>query len=193
MKSIAVFCGSNEGFQPAYQKAAQELGQLLAREKITVIYGGGKIGLMGILADAALEEEGEVVGVLPDFLSSREIAHDGLTELIIVESMHDRKMKMHERCDGVIVLPGGYGTLEELFEFITWAQLGLHHKPIGLVNVGGFYDSLLTFLDEIVKAGFMKRSNREMLLQSTSSYELLGLMQSYEPPKVTKWISSDET
>ena len=147
---------------------------------------------MGKVADAALAEGGEVIGVLPTFLGSKEIAHDGLTRLIMVESMHERKLKMHELCDGVMALPGGYGTLEEVFEFITWGQLGLHQKPIGLLNVSGFYDSLLQFLDETVQKEFLLKSNREMLLSSISCQDLLQSMQDYKPPKIAKWISKDE-
>ncbi len=193
MKSIVVFCGSSDGNHESFTKVTEETGRLLAREGIRLIYGGGGIGLMGKLARAALAEGGEVVGVIPHFLNTREIAFDGVTELIRVESMHDRKMKMHELCDGVMALPGGYGTLEELFEFITWAQLGLHHKPVGVVNVNGFFDPLLSFLDGAMKSGFLNKSNREMLLQSVSPYELLGMMKSYQPIKVTKWMSSEET
>ena len=193
MKSIVVFCGSNNGTNPAFQAIAKEVGAILAKEKIKLIYGGGKVGLMGVLADAALAEGGEVIGVIPHFLDTKEVAHDGLSKLITVESMHDRKMKMHELCDGVLTLPGGYGTMEELFEFITWAQLGLHDKPVGLLNVAGFYDSLSTFLDHMVEQGFLKRLNREMLLESSSVQDLLAKMQAYEAPKVKKWIQSKET
>ncbi len=193
MKSVVVFCGSNNGTNPAYQEVAKEVGTILAKEKIKLIYGGGKVGLMGVLADAVLAQGGEVIGVIPHFLDTKEVAHDDLTELIRVESMHDRKMKMHKLCEGVITLPGGYGTMEELFEFITWAQLGLHNKPVGLLNVAGFYDALFTFLDHLVTESFLKKLNRDMLLESTSIHDLLAKMQSYDAPKVTKWIQSDET
>ncbi len=193
MKSIVVFCGSSSGTEKAFKEVAIATGQLLAKEGIRLVYGGGGIGLMGQVADAALEAGGEVVGVIPHFLDTKEVAHDGLTSMIRVDSMHERKMKMHELCDGVITLPGGYGTLEELFEFITWAQLGLHQKPVGLVNTDGFFDSLLQYLDDTMKYGFLNRSNRQMLLQSVSPYELLGMMQSYKAPKVPKWIKSEET
>ncbi|MEM9327914.1 MAG: TIGR00730 family Rossman fold protein [Bacteroidota bacterium] len=192
MNAIAVFCGSSPGNDSVFEETAVELGQLLAREKIKLVYGGAKVGLMGTVANAALEEGGEVVGVLPHFLSSKEIAHEALTELILVDSMHDRKLKMHDLCQGVIALPGGYGTLEEVFEFITWGQLGLHSKPTGVFNVNGFYDSLLTFLDETVQKGFLKRSNREMLLDSISCQDLLQQMKDYKPPQIAKWISKDE-
>ncbi len=180
------------GTEPIFEKAAAEVGQLLARENIRVIYGGAKVGLMGKMADAALAEGGEVIGVLPTFLGAKEIAHDGLSQLIMVDSMHDRKLKMHDLCDGVIALPGGYGTLEEVFEFITWAQLGLHSKPVGLYNVKGFYDSLLQFLDETVQKGFLNRSNRDMLLASISCQDLLQSMSDYRPPHIAKWISEEE-
>src|SRR5918993_5316430 len=156
MKSVAIFCGSSSGTDPLYKVQATALGITLAHQRIEIIYGGAKVGLMGAVADAALSAGGKVTGVIPRFLRSKEIAHKNLTELIIVGSMHERKTKMHELCDGIIALPGGFGTLEELFEILTWAQLGLHKKPIGLLDVNGFYDNLNLLLQTMVHQGFLK-------------------------------------
>jgi len=192
MKSITVFCGSSSGFESVYQTQAILLGKTLAENNIRIIYGGAKVGLMGAVADAALSNGGEVVGVLPHFLRSKEIAHRGLTELILVESMHERKIKMHELSDGVIALPGGFGTLEELFEILTWAQLGLHKKPIGLLNIDGYYDQLTMLLQHMVDKGFLKETNQHMLLASSDPDQLLKKMRDYTAPVVAKWITDDE-
>src|SRR6478609_6235349 len=164
IKSIAVFCGSSLGNDPHFQIQAKLLGQTLAKQNIELVYGGAKIGLMGAVADGALDEGGKVIGILPKFLRSKEIAHEGLTQLILVDSMHERKTKMNELCDGVIALPGGYGTLEEFFEMLTWSQLGLHQKPVAILNVNGFYDSLTALVQTMVDKGFLKKSNQQMLL-----------------------------
>lgn len=192
MKRITVFCGSSNGSDAAYQLYAARLGHALAARKIELVYGGAKVGLMGAIADAVLSQGGNVIGVLPKFLRSKEIAHEGLTELILVESMHDRKMKMHELSDGIIALPGGFGTLEELFEVLTWAQLGLHQKPIALFNINGFYDSLIKLLQTMVEKKFLKEMNYNMLLVSDSIDDLLHQMESYKPPLVGKWITEEE-
>ena len=168
------------------------LGRILAHQNIRIIYGGAKVGLMGAIADAALSEGGKVVGVIPRFLRSKEIAHDGLTELIMVESMHERKTKMHELSDGMIALPGGFGTLEELFEILTWAQLGLHKKPIGLLDINGFYDHLKKLLLTMVDKGFLKEINYNMLLISDDINDLLGQMKRYIAPVIPKWITEEE-
>ncbi|MBC8033251.1 MAG: TIGR00730 family Rossman fold protein [Chitinophagaceae bacterium] len=191
MKRITVFCGSSPGKEDSYVQIATEVGKTLAKQHIGLVYGGARIGLMGAVADGALAAGGEVIGVLPRFLKSKEIAHAGLTELIIVESMHDRKMMMNERSDGVIALPGGYGTLEELFEMLTWAQLGLHKKPIGLLNVDGFYDALYALLLVMSSKGFLKEADRQMLLISSNIDELLVKMKNYAAPQVNKWIDED--
>lgn len=154
MKNITVFCGSSFGTEEIYKEQAELLGKTLAKQNIGLVYGGANVGLMGAVADGALSENGTVIGVLPNFLRSKEIAHQGLTELILVESMHERKTKMSELCDGVIALPGGFGTLEELFEMLTWAQLGLHKKPIAILNISGFYDSLLELLETMTEKVF---------------------------------------
>ncbi|MDV7697713.1 TIGR00730 family Rossman fold protein [Chryseobacterium soli] len=192
MKSITVFCGSSFGSDEIFKNQAVLLGQTLAQQNIQLVYGGSDVGLMGAVADGALQEGGKVIGVLPRFLQSKEIAHTRLTELIVVETMHERKTKMNELCDGVIVLPGGYGTLEEFFEMITWAQLGLHQKPIGILNIDSFYDDLIKLLQNMVEKGFLKQVNQEMLLISDSVNELLEKMRNYKAPAVGKWISKDE-
>jgi len=192
MKSITVFCGSSFGSDDIYKEQATLLGQTLAKQNIQLIYGGANVGLMGAVADGVLNEGGKAIGVLPHFLRSKEIAHKELTELILVESMHERKTKMNDLCDGVNVLPGGYGTLEEFFEMITWAQLGLHKKPIAILNIAGFYDDLIKLVQTMVDKGFLKQINRDMLLISNDIDELLEKMRNYEAPTVGKWISKEE-
>lgn len=193
MKRITVFCGSSNGNDESFVEIARMLGKQLAKQNIELVYGGAKVGLMGAVADGAMREGGKVIGVLPNFLRSKEIAHEGLSELIMVESMHERKMKMHELCDGIIALPGGFGTLEELFEMLTWAQLGLHRKPIGILNVNGFYDALLTMIGTMVEKGFLKEINQSMLLVSDDIDDLLQQMKQYDPPTVAKWIDPETT
>jgi uncharacterized protein (TIGR00730 family) len=192
MKRITVFCGSSFGTEKQYEEQAYLLGKTLAERNIGLVYGGANVGLMGAVADGAIENNGEVIGVLPHFLQNKEIAHEGLTELILVETMHERKTKMNDLTDGVITLPGGFGTLEEFFEMLTWAQLGLHQKPIGILNVNGFYNELLALMDTMVKKGFLKAINRNMLLTSENIDDLLNQMESYEAPGVSKWISKEE-
>ncbi|WP_276370616.1 TIGR00730 family Rossman fold protein [Chryseolinea sp. H1M3-3] len=192
MKRVTIFCGSSTGSEGVFIDQAKVLGEKLAQQNIQIIYGGAKVGLMGAVADAAIAHGGQVIGVIPNFLRSKEIAHEGLTELLIVDSMHERKMKMHELSDGIIALPGGFGTLEELFEMLTWAQLGLHKKPIGLLNVNGFYDSLNLLLQNMVAKGFLKAINYKMLLISGNIDDLLQQMQRYIAPMVGKWITEDK-
>jgi uncharacterized protein (TIGR00730 family) len=191
MKNITVFCGSSRGYESNFLVQSHLLGQTLAKRNIGLVYGGAKIGLMGAVADGALSEGGKVIGVLPNFLRSKEIAHEGLTELILVESMHERKLEMHELSDGVIALPGGFGTLEELFEMLTWAQLGLHKKPIGILNIDGFYDSLNIMIQTMVDKGFLKVMNQQMLLVSDNIDDLLDKMNNYVAPIVGKWIDEE--
>ena len=191
MKAITVFCGSSAGNNVEYKTQATLLGIKMAAEKIHLIYGGAKIGLMGAVADSVLSNGGKVTGVLPAFLRAKEIAHEGLTELIIVNSMHERKTKMNELCDGVIALPGGFGTLEELFEMLTWAQLGLHKKPIGILNTNGFYDSLIELIYSMNNKGFVKDINVHMLLTSDNIDDLLQKMKNYNAPSVGKWINEE--
>ncbi|UWY27947.1 TIGR00730 family Rossman fold protein [Flavobacterium sp. TR2] len=188
MKRITVFCASSFGTEKIYEEQAIALGKTLAEQNIELVYGGANVGLMGAVADGALNAGGKVIGVLPNFLRSKEIAHLHLTELILVESMHERKTKMNDLCDGVIALPGGFGTLEELFEMLTWAQLGLHKKPIGILNINGFYDALITLLQTMTEKGLLKEINREMLLVSDNIDDLLQKMKNYVAPTVGKWI-----
>ncbi|WPO78785.1 TIGR00730 family Rossman fold protein [Flavobacterium sp. KACC 22761] len=192
MKNITVFCGSSFGTDEIFREQAELLGKTLAKQNIGLVYGGANVGLMGAVADGALSENGTVIGVLPNFLRSKEIAHLGLTELILVESMHERKTKMNDLCDGVIALPGGFGTLEELFEMLTWAQLGLHKKPIAILNTNGFYDSLIELTETMVEKGLLKDVNQKMLLVSDNIPDLLEKMKNYNPPTVGKWINKEE-
>ncbi|WDF45736.1 TIGR00730 family Rossman fold protein [Chryseobacterium sp. KACC 21268] len=192
MKRVTVFCGSSFGTDEIYKTQAILLGNKLAEENIGLVYGGANVGLMGAVADGVLEKGGEVFGVLPNFLRSKEVAHDHLTELFLVETMHERKTKMNDLCDGVIALPGGFGTLEEFFEMLTWAQLGLHKKPIAILNINGFYDSLITFIQTTVDKGFLKQVNQDMLIVSDNIEELLDKMKNYEAPTVGKWITKEE-
>jgi uncharacterized protein (TIGR00730 family) len=192
MKSVAVFCGSGNGAEPIYCDHARMLGIALARKDIRLVYGGAKIGVMGAVADGTLHGGGMVTGVIPDFLTTKEVAHDHLTELIVVSSMHERKMKMHELCDGIIALPGGFGTLEEFFETLTWSQLGLHQKPIALLNTGGYFDPLLVFIDSMLETGFITTVHRSMITVSEDVEELLHEMSVYQPPVVKKWLRRGE-
>ncbi len=191
MKRVTVFCGSSLGTEDIYKSQATLLGQTLAKRNIELVYGGAKIGLMGAVADGVLSEGGKVIGVLPNFLKSKEIAHEQLTELILVDSMHERKTKMNELCDGVIALLGGFGTLEELFEMLTWAQLGLHKKPIAILNINGFYNPLNVMIQTMVDKGFLKEVNQQMLLICDNIEELLDKMKNYIAPTVGKWISKE--
>lgn len=191
MKRITVFCGSSMGNDPLFKEQAYALGRTLAELKIGVVYGGAKVGLMGEIANGALENHGEVIGVLPRFLQEKELAHEGLTELLLVESMHERKTKMHELSDSVIMLPGGFGTLEEFFEMLTWAQLGLHQKPIGILNTNGFYTHLMDLIQTMVDQGFLKAMNQDMVLVSDEIDQLLLLMKNYKAPTVGKWITKE--
>jgi uncharacterized protein (TIGR00730 family) len=188
MQAVCVFCGASPGDRPDYAVAARALAALLAQRGLTVIYGGGSIGLMGILADAALAAGGRVVGVLPEHLARREVAHAGVTEMHIVASMHERKALMARRADAFIALPGGLGTLEELFEVLTWAQLGLHGKPCALLNVNGYFDPMIAFLDDAVARGFVQPRHREMLLIDTDPARLLERIGNYAAPAVEKWL-----
>lgn len=193
MKRITVFCGSSFGTDKIYKEQAALLGKTLAQQNIELVYGGANVGLMGAVADGILNEGGKAIGVLPNFLRSKEIAHLGLTELIVVESMHERKTKMNDLCDGVIALPGGFGTLEELFEMLTWGQLGLHKKPIGILNINGFYDSLIELTKVMVEKDLLKPVNQKMLLVSDTIEDLLHQMRNYVPPTTGKWIDTTQS
>lgn len=191
MKSIAVFCGSAPGNEASFREEAYGLGKLLAREEIQLVYGGGKNGIMGCVADGVLDAGGTVTGVIPEFLKKEEVVHTGLTELVTTENMHERKLIMNERADGFITLPGGFGTLEELFEIVTWSQLGLHHKPVGVLNCGGYYDHLFALLDHMVANGLLKPQFRSRLLESESKNELLTSMRNWKAQDARIRITKD--
>jgi uncharacterized protein (TIGR00730 family) len=193
LQSVCVFCGSSTGINAAYTAAARSLGTTLAEANIRLIFGGGHVGLMGVISNAVLAAGGDVIGVIPKFLVERELAHEGLSDLRIVGSMHERKALMSDLSEGFIALPGGTGTLEEFFEVLTWAQLGEHEKPCGLLNVAGYYDPLLTVFDRMVEADFLSASNRALLLVEDDPEELLQRFDHYEPPKTVKWIDRSET
>jgi uncharacterized protein (TIGR00730 family) len=186
MKRICVFCGSSPGSKPEYARAARQLGALLAQSKIGLVFGGGRVGLMGQLARAALDNGGEVIGVIPRELHEKRVAFSGLSDLRVVGSMHERKAMMAELADGFMALPGGLGTLEEIFEVLTWAQLGMHGKPCGLLNVGDFYTPLLAFLDQVVARGFLDAVHRSMILTADNPKELLRQFASYRPASADK-------
>ena len=193
MRRICVFCGSSPGARPAYGEAAEELAGVLAAEGIGLVYGGGAVGLMGRLADAMLAGGGETIGVMPEALVSKEIGHAGLSDLRVVSSMHERKALMAELSDGFIALPGGLGTLEELFEVYTWAQLGLHAKPCGLLDVEGYYTGIAGFLDHAVEERFVREDHRALLIVERDARELVGRLRSFEPAAVRpKWIDREE-
>lgn len=193
ISNICVFCGSSDGNDLAITDAAERLGTYFAKNGITLVYGAAKIGVMGTLAKAALEHKGRVVGIIPAFLKKKEVVHLGLTELITTENMHERKLKMQAVSDGFIVLPGGYGTLEELFEIITWLQLGLHEKPIGLLNVNGFYNDLLKLLETMVRKGFLSLENYELLQVDTTVDGLVQKMNSFKAPQIPKWLNENRS
>jgi len=188
MKSICVFCGSHVGTDPNYAEIAWLTGQTFAERNIRLVYGAGNIGMMGVMADAALEAGGQVLGVIPDFLKGKEVCHTGLTELIVTQSMHQRKEAMAENSDGFLVLPGGYGTLDEFFEILTWRQLKLHNKPIGLLNVNGYYDHLLAHIKKIWEEGFLKESNLALLTVADNLDGLLEKMAKPVEPTEEKWL-----
>lgn len=192
MNSIVVFCGSSEGNDQKILAEAFTLGRIFAERNITLVYGAAKIGVMGKVAEGILEYNGKVIGIIPRFLLKKEVFHTGLTELIITQNMHERKLKMHELSDGIIALPGGYGTLEELFEMITWAQLGLHQKPIGILNTNKFYDDLLRMIDTMVDRNFLRKENRDMILVDDTVAGLLQQMEEYIPQPLPKWIKKEE-
>lgn len=193
MKSVCVFCGSSPGASPAYAEAAAHLGRTVAAQGLTLVYGGGHVGLMGVVADAALSAGGRVVGVIPEALEAKELAHRSLTELRVVGSMHQRKALMSELADAFIALPGGIGTLEEWFEVWTWSQLGFQRKPCGLLNVAGYYDHLLAFLDHVAAERFLAPEHRAMILVDDDAGRLLDRLAAYRPPHTEKWLDRSET
>lgn len=188
MKRIAVYCGSSSGSDEIFRETAYEVGEVLAQNNIELVYGGAKIGLMGAVADGVLENNGNAIGVLPHFLAEKELQHIRLTEIIFVETMHERKAKMSELSDGFIGLPGGFGTMEELFEMMTWSQLSLHKKPIGILNINGYYDSLIEFIRTMYENGFLQKEYLDLLIVSDHIQDLLVRMKNYEPIKSEKWL-----
>ncbi|KMO39082.1 LOG family protein [Methylobacterium variabile] len=189
---LCVFCGSSDGARPLYREAATALGRYFAESGIELVYGGGKVGLMGAVADGALGAGGRVTGIMPRALVEKETAHLGLTDLRVVASMHERKALMADLADGFVALPGGLGTFEEMFEVWTWAQLGYHRKPLAVFNAGGFYDGLLGFLDSVVAEGFVREPHRAMLIVGTEPADLVARIRAYEPPRVIKWVKAEE-
>jgi uncharacterized protein (TIGR00730 family) len=193
VNAVCVFCGSRFGETDRYRAAAEQLGGEIAARGLRLVYGGGRVGLMGALADAALARGGEVVGVIPDVLADREVAHGGLTELILTESMHERKATMEELADGFIALPGGFGTLEEFCEMLTWGQLGIHRKPLGLLDVDRFFDPLIAFFDQMTRDGFVPPLHRNLVLRADSAARLLDAYAAYEPPDIPPWANAAAT
>ena len=189
---ICVYCGSSPGKNPAFSLAASYLAKTMCEREIGLVYGGAAVGVMGALANAVLGAGGEAIGVIPKSLAVKEVAHDNLTELHVVSSMHERKAMMAELAEGFIALPGGWGTLEEIFEILTWAQLGFHEKPCGLLNIEGYYDGLISFLDNAIEQQFVREVCRPMLMTSHDPVDLLNQFASYRAPKVRKWMGEDE-
>ncbi len=193
MNRLAVFCGSKDGAHPVFREAAGTLGQALAARDIGLVYGGSRVGTMGAVADATLAAQGQAIGVLPHFLQEKELAHPGLTELHLVHSMHERKAKMSELADGYIILPGGPGTMEEFFEVFTWAQLGLHEKPCGVLNIDGYYDPLIALFDTMERQGFLIPEHRAMLIVESDPNRLLERFATYEAPRVKTYMDRSQT
>lgn len=193
LKTLAVFCGSSNGASPIYVEVAKKLGEELAKRNITLVYGGASVGVMGAVADSVLNMGGKVIGIMPSFLEKREISHSSLTELIVVDSMHERKAKMAELADGFIALPGGPGTLEEFFEIFTWAQLGLHQKPCGLLNINHYYDPLIALFNHMSDEQFLHEKYRSMALVDVEPTGLLDQFNRYEPPTVKSYITEKQT
>jgi len=192
MKSICVFCGANFNGDGALKQAIEQLAEVMVGRDISLVYGGGKVGVMGLIADAVLSRGGKAIGIIPQFLMDKEVGHTGLTELHIVENMHQRKKMMSELSDGIITLPGGIGTLEEFFEVLTWLQLGLHSSPVGLLNVNGFYDLLLKQLDFMVEQRFLKPVNRDLIITSADAIELVNLMDNFKATPEEVWFKNKD-
>ena len=192
MKSISVFCGSSEGNDVQIITTAKSLGLEFAQRNITLVFGGANLGIMKLVADGVLNKKGQAIGVIPDFLRNREIAHPNLTELIITKTMHDRKVAMYEKSDGFMILPGGFGTMDEFFEISTWGQLGLHQKPIGILNINGFFDDLMELSQTMVKKGFLKQANLDAVLVDDTIDGLLEKMNTFKPLPVPKWLKKEQ-
>ncbi|WP_339754023.1 TIGR00730 family Rossman fold protein [uncultured Winogradskyella sp.] len=191
MKSISVFCGSSEGNDEKIVDEAYRLGETLAEQNITLIYGAAKIGVMGKVAQGVIDNKGETIGVIPIFLKTKEIVHSELTELIVTDNMHDRKVIMYERSDGFIIIPGGFGTMDEFFEITTWGQLGLHTKPIGILNTNGYYDALIAQCKMMVERGFLKQDNLDAVVVDVTIIGLLEKMNNYKPLPAPKWLNKE--
>ena len=192
MKSIAVFCGSSAGANPIYAEVTKQLGEVLVAQDITLVYGAGNVGLMGVIADAVLDKGGKVIGTIPKFLEDKEVAHYGITELIVTDTMHQRKEKMAEVAEGILVLPGGIGTLDEFFEIFTWQQLGLHTKPIGLLNINGYYNYLLQHIEYMVQEEFLKPYHRDRILVAENPTALIAKMKAQKIEYIDKWWVENE-
>lgn len=192
LKSICVFCGSKSGNDQQYQQAATELGRSMAQRNITLVYGGGSVGLMGIIADAVLESGGDVIGVIPRQLATKELLHPGVKEMLVVEDMHTRKAKMSECSDAFIAMPGGFGTLEELFEVVSWVQLGIYSKPMGVLNVAGFYDPLLTMVEHCIETEFIKPKYRDLIIADESPTILVDHLQQHQLPVIEKFLDPEQ-
>lgn len=188
MKSICVYCGSNFNGDPNLKKAIVDLAKTMVTQNITLIFGGGSVGVMGVIADEVLKLNGKAIGIIPQFLMDKEVGHKSLTEMIVTENMHQRKQKMADLSDGFIILPGGFGTLEEFFEVLTWLQLGLHAKPIGVLNVNGFYDPLFLQMDKMVESRFLKQTNRDLVFNETDAAILVGKMQNFDAKPDEVWF-----
>ncbi|PRO66236.1 TIGR00730 family Rossman fold protein [Alkalicoccus urumqiensis] len=192
MKRMTVYCGSSTGNSSLYERESKKLGEALAEREIELVYGGGAVGMMGVTANAVLNAGGRVTGVMPRMLSEREVAHPMLTELLIVDSMHDRKAQMADLADGFLILPGGAGTMEEFFEMFTWAQLGIHKKPIGILNVDGYYDPLLSMFDHMIQEGFLHESYLSMIQIGRDSGKLIDTMQQYDAPSIQRYVNEPD-
>ncbi len=191
MKAIAVFCGSSEGNDSKIISEAYTLGKILASKQITLVYGAAKIGIMGQVAKGTIDNNGKVIGVIPDFLKTKEIVHADLTELIVTKNMHDRKVLMYDKSDGFMIIPGGFGTMDEFFEITTWGQLGLHTKPIGILNTNGYYDALIKQCEMMVERGFLKQENLDAVVVDTTIDGLLEKMNNFKPLPAPKWLNLD--
>ncbi len=188
MKALCIFCGANYNGDPLLAEAIEQLAQVMVSRNIALVFGGGRVGVMGMIADAVISKGGKTIGVIPEFLMNKEVGHTGLTELHVMQNMHQRKQMMNDLCDAIMTLPGGFGTLEEFFEVLTWLQLGLHTKPIGILNVNGFYDMLLKQMDVMVEQKFLKPANRELVLTSTDPIELVNLLDGFEARPDEVWF-----
>lgn len=193
IQNLAVFCASSDGNDKEIYETAYNVGRQMAKNDIRLIYGGSKLGLMGQVARGVMDHKGKATGVIPDFLKTKEVVHTGLDKLITTQDMHERKLTMNELSDAFVALPGGFGTFEELFEIVTWAQLGLHRKPIGLLNIGGFYDDLIKMLETMTSKGLLKQDNLDIILVSDDFDELLDAMRKFQPKPVPKWMNKNQT